>query len=377
MQPNPSLRRERRALRRVSSVEVEYQGRVGVQFASNDYLALAQHPAIIAAWQQAATRYGVGSGASAYVSGYSPAQQALEEELAAYVQRPRALVFGSGYLANLGTLSALLTRQDVVLADRLCHASLLDGVRLAGAQLRRYPHRDLAALAQQLATSSPRCWVITDSIFSMDGDWAPLPELVQLCQQAGARLYVDDAHGLGVVGPQGRGALAALQLDTEAVPLALGALGKALGVMGAFVSGSEAWLDVLVQQARTAIYSTALPPALAEAARVALRLAQAETWRREHLHALITHFQTGAAALALPILPSDTPIQPVWVGDNARALRLSQCLWEQGFWVPAIRPPTVPPGSARLRVSLSAGHTIAQVDALLAALKTHWNAVEA
>ncbi len=366
------LRRERRALRRLSSVEVEYQGRCGVQFASNDYLALAQHPALIAAWQQAGARYGVGSGASAYVSGYSPAQQALEAELAAYVQRPRALVFSSGYLANLGVLGALLTRRDVVLADRLCHASLLDGVRLAGARLWRYPHGDLALLAQQLAKYGPGCWVITDSIFSMDGDWAPLPELARLCQQAEAHLYVDDAHGLGVVGPQGRGALAARQLDVDAVPLALGACGKALGTLGAFVSGDAVWLDKVTQHARSAIYSTALPPALAETTRTALHLAQTETWRREHLHALIERLRAGAAALGLPLLPSDTPIQPLLVGDNQRALQLSQRLWDQGFWVPAIRPPTVPPGRARVRISLSAGHSLAQVDALLEAIWAAW-----
>jgi 8-amino-7-oxononanoate synthase len=283
------------------------------------------------------------------------------------------LLFSSGYLANLGVLSALLTRSDAALADRLCHASLLDGVRLAGARLLRYRHVDLMNLTQQLAAQSGRrCLVITDSIFSMDGDVAPLAELAHTCAQARAWLLVDDAHGLGIIGPAGRGTLAEADLGTDQVPLAVGTLGKALGTMGAFVSGEPEVIDYLTQHARSAIYSTALPPALCEASRVALRLVQAETWRREHLQALIERFQTGAVARNLPVLNSRTPIQPLLVGESLRALRLSTQLWARGFWVPAIRPPTVPPGGARLRVSLSAGLDMAQVDALLDALAQCW-----
>jgi 8-amino-7-oxononanoate synthase len=343
-------------------------------FCSNDYLGLAQHPEVIAALQAAAAQFGAGSGAAHLITGHSAPHQALEEQLADYTGRRRALLFSTGYMANLGVLSALASRTEAVLEDRLNHASLIDGARIAGARLLRYPHADLAAAAQALA-EQPDCTLIaSDGLFSMDGDVAPLRELAALAARHRAWLLVDDAHGLGTIGASGRGSLELAGLDASAVPLLVGTLGKAFGCFGAFVAGDAEVIELILQRARTYIYTTALPPGIAAAASAALRIAARESWRRDKLHALAARLRAGARALGLPLLVSHSPIQPLMVGDAARALRLSQALFELGYWVTAIRPPTVPEGSARLRLTLSAAHEESDVDELLAALERVWRA---
>lgn len=338
-------------------------------FCSNDYLGLANHPAVGAALARGAERWGVGAGASHLLAGHTAAHQALEEELADAVGRPRALLFSTGYMANVGVLGALLDRRAAVFSDQLNHASLIDAARLSRADVQIYPHCDVAHLQQLLAaTKAPRRLVVTDAVFSMDGNLAPLAELAGLAQRTGAWLMADDAHGFGVLGPRGAGSLAQAGLDTTAVPVLMGTLGKALGCFGAFVAGGEALIETLIQQARSYIYTTALPPALAEATRVALRLARDESWRRDRLAALIERFRAGAGQLGLPLLASATPIQPLLAGSSARALAWSAHLEDSGLLVPAVRPPTVPPGTARLRIVLTAAHRESDVDRLLDAL---------
>ena len=349
-------------------------GRLLRVFCSNDYLGLVHHPELSAALQAAARQFGVGSGAAHLITGHSKPHQQLEEELAAYTGRERALLFSTGYMANLGVLGALAGRGESVLEDRLNHASLIDGVRVCGARLLRYAHGDAAAAARVLE-AEPECTLIaTDGLFSMDGDVAPLCALSTLASRHRAWLLVDDAHGLGVLGAQGRGSLELTGLDSCAAPLLIGTLGKALGCAGAFVAGDSELVEWILQRARTYIYTTALPPAMAAAASAALRLVQREGWRREKLQALVLRLRAGAAALGLPLMPSNSPIQPLLVGEAARALRLSDALFERGYWVSAIRPPTVPDGSARLRLTLSAAHTEADVDDLLLALQQVWGA---
>lgn len=360
------LQRTRKLLETPQGVEVIVDGRRLVNFSSNDYLGLANHPQVIAALQQGAERYGVGAGASHLVCGHSRAHHRLEEELADFTGRDRVLLFSSGYLANLGVIPALTGRHGTVFEDRLNHASLLDAARLAGARLLRYPHRDGAALERALADSpAVDRMIATDGVFSMDGDIAPLVELASTARRHDAWLMVDDAHGFGVLGPEGRGSTAELGLTQNEVPILLGTLGKAFGTFGAFVAGSAELIEFLLQQARTTIYTTALPPAVAEATRCALRLSRTETWRRARLTALIEHFREGARQLALPLLPSNSPIQPVLIGDNEAVTAIGERLLEAGFLTGVIRPPTVPPGSARLRITLSANHGFEHVDRLL------------
>lgn len=338
-------------------------------FCSNDYLGLANHPALIEALANGARRWGVGAGASHLLAGHTAAHHALEQELADAVGRPRALLFSTGYMANLGVLAALLDRHAAVFSDRLNHASLIDAARLSRAVVRVYGHGDVADLDAQLAAeAADRRLVITDGVFSMDGDLAPLPALADVARRRDAWLMVDDAHGFGVLGSAGAGSVAQAGLGIEDVPVLMGTLGKALGTSGAFVAGSEALIETLIQHARSYIYTTALPPALAEATRVALRLMQAEGWRRDRLAALIARFREGAAALGLPLLESTTPIQPLVAGSTERALAWSAHLEGHGILVPAVRPPTVPDGTARLRIVLTAAHEEADVDRLLGAL---------
>lgn len=337
-------------------------------FCSNDYLGLANHPALVEALAEGARRWGVGAGASHLLAGHTAAHHALEEELAVAVGRPRALLFSTGYMANVGVLTALLDRQATAFSDALNHASLIDGLRQSRAQVHVYRHGDVADLAAQLEQSTGRRLIVTDGVFSMDGDIAPLGELAGLAARHGAWLMVDDAHGFGVLGPQGAGSVAQAGLTIEQVPILVGTLGKALGGFGAFVAGSEALIETLIQQARSYIYTTAMPPALAEAMRTALRLMRAESWRRDRLAALIGQFRAGAAALGLPVLDSSTPIQPLLAGSSERALAWSAQLERRGILVPAVRPPTVPEGTARLRIVLSAAHEAADVDRLLDAL---------
>ncbi len=342
-------------------------GRPMVSFCSNDYLGLANHPEVIAAFCEGAKRWGVSSGAAHLINGHTRAHQALEEALAELTGRPRALLFSTGYMANLGVIGAVAGPGDWVVEDRLNHASLIDAALLARARLRRYRHADPEALRRLLGTERARL-IVTDGIFSMDGDLAPLPELAQIARASGAWLMVDDAHGLGVIGRSGRGTLDHYGLGIEEVPILMGTLGKAFGTFGAFVAGSETLIETLIHQARSYTYTTALPPALAEATLVSLRLAQTESWRRDQLDEWIGRFRAGAQRLGLNLMASPTPIQPILLGESRQALAWSQALERQGILIPAIRPPTVPPGTARLRVTLSAAHTAQDLAQLLAAL---------
>jgi len=338
-------------------------------FCSNDYLGLAQHPQLIAAFKRVADDEGVGSTAAHLVCGHRREHAALEEALAEWTGRERALLFSTGYMANLGVMQALLGRGDLCVQDKLNHACLLDGAMLAGATLRRYPHGDVAAAARQFAaTPEAAALLATDGVFSMDGDRAPLRELAALCRREGATLMVDDAHGLGVLGPEGAGSLAEAGLGAREVPVLMATFGKALGTHGAFVAGSAALIEGLTQFARTYVYTTAIPAALAAATLAAVQLARAENWRREKLVALIARFRTGAVQLGLPLAASDTPIQPLLLGDAARTLAAARALEAAGLLVTAIRPPTVPAGQARLRITLSAAHEEEHVDRLLDAL---------
>jgi 8-amino-7-oxononanoate synthase len=363
------LYRQRGILDGPQGVEICIDGQDCLSFCSNDYLGLANHPQVVAAFHQGLDKYGAGSGAAHLVSGHSRAHHQLEEELAAFTGRPRALLFSTGYMANLGVMAALLGHGDRVFGDRTNHASLLDGARLSTARLIRYRHADVADLAARMAAAPPgENLVATDGVFSMDGDIAPLQDLARLCAQQRAWFMVDDAHGFGVLGRDGRGSVEAAGLGVEDVPILVGTLGKAFGTFGAFVAGSEALVETLIQQARSWIYTTASPPALACATRAALQLVCSEGWRRERLVALIRRFRAAARQLDLPLLESDTPIQPLLVGDAGKALRMSAALREQGILVTAIRPPTVPEGTARLRITFSATHTDEHVDRLLDAL---------
>src|SRR5581483_2214711 len=356
-----------------SRVTVRAAGRLLVDFSSNDYLGLARHPEVVSAMSDCATRCGAGSGASHLVTGHGAEHARLEEELAAFTCRERALLFSTGYMANLAVISTLAGRGEWVLLDRLSHASLIDAGLLSGARFRRYPHLDATAAETQLTGLSQAAAVVaTDGVFSMDGDLAPLDALARSTRKHEAWLVVDDAHGLGVLGKTGRGSLEHYGLDAESVPVLVGTLGKALGSFGAFVAGSSALIELLMQRARAYIYTTALPQPVAAATRKALQIAQRESWRRERVLALTARFRTAAAQLGVPLLPEAgqplTPIQPIVLGGSKAALAAQQELLARGFFFIAIRPPTVPPGSARLRVILSAAHSESQVDALAEAL---------
>ncbi len=363
------LERHRRILAGSHPVEARLDGVPVLNFSSNDYLGLASHPELVAALKDAADAHGVGSGASALVSGYRIQHRLLEQELAEFLQREKVLLCSSGYLANLAVATSLAGKGDNIIQDRLCHASLIDAARLSGARLSRYAHADLAALQRRLASAGGRkILVVSDGIFSMDGDTAPVKRMAGLCAEHEAWLVIDDAHGIGVRGPGGRGSVAAAGLGAADVPVLTGTLGKAFGCFGAFVAGSERLIDHLVNEARSYIYTTAMPPSLAAAARAALRRVIEDEWRREHLHALIGHFQQGALRRGLRLMPSDSPIQPLMIGDSQAALKVASSLQQQGFLVVAMRPPTVPQGTSRLRITLSAAHKDHQLDALLDAI---------
>lgn len=363
------LYRRRRILETPQGAEVVVDGRRVINWCSNDYLGLASHPVVVAALRKGAEDHGVGSGAAHLVCGHGRAHHALEEELAAFTGRNRTLLFSTGYMANLGVISALAGRGDTVFEDRLNHASLLDGARLSGARLRRYGHGDVAGVASGLADCAPgRGFIASDGLFSMDGDLAPVAALATVARKRGAWLMIDDAHGFGVLGERGGGLLELQGLSQDEVPILVGTLGKALGTFGAFVAGSEALIEYLLQRARTYLFTTALPPAIAEATRASLALARQESWRREWLDARIHQFRRGARQLGLRLMVSTSPIQPLLIGDNAAALRASTELLESGLLVGAIRPPTVPAGTARLRITLTAAHTESQVERLLEAL---------
>ncbi|MFZ5655751.1 MAG: 8-amino-7-oxononanoate synthase [Pseudomonadota bacterium] len=361
-------RRLRRTVGRRQGTRCEVGGRALLNFCSNDYLGLSQHPEVIAALRDAAAD-GVGSTASHLVCGHHALHDALEREVADWLQLPRALLFSSGFVANLAVLQALLRRGDLCLQDRLNHASLIDAARLADATLRRYPHGDAGAAGRHVDAAAGRPVLIaTDGVFSMDGDVAPLRELAAVARGHDALLYVDDAHGVGVHGPAGRGSVAAAGLTVREVPLQLATLGKALGTYGALVAGEADLVQYLSETARGYVYTTALPPALAAAGLAAVRLARRADDRRAHLQSLVARLRERAVRHGLDLLPSETPIQAVMAHDDRRALAMSRSLEDAGFWVSAIRPPTVPEGRARLRVTLTALHSPDEVDALADAL---------
>jgi len=367
-----SLYRHRRTLESAQSTEVVVDGKTFLGFCSNDYLGLANDPRIAKAFKQGVDTFGNGSGASHLVLGHSKAHHALEERLAELTGRDRALLFSTGYMANLGAISALVGKGDLVLEDRLNHASLLDGGLLSGARFARFKHADTDSAWRVLQRhASKRKLVVTDGVFSMDGDIAPLSDLSVMCRQFDAHLVVDDAHGFGCLGLRGAGAVEAMGLSQQDVPVLIGTLGKAVGTAGAFVAGSETLIEYLIQFARPYIYTTAMPPAVASATLESLRWVEQESWRREKLTSLIHRFRSGALELGLDLMPSDTAIQPICVGDSSTALKMSQLLESDGLFVGAIRPPTVPQGTSRLRITLSAAHTESQVDRLLASLEKH------
>jgi 8-amino-7-oxononanoate synthase len=362
------LARRRRVLETPQGARVTVDGREYVAFCSNDYLGLAAHPDVVEAARAGAARYGVGAGASHLILGHSRPHHELEERLAAFVEQPRALLFSSGYLANIGVVTALTGRGDAVFADRLNHASLNDAALLARAEFRRYPHLDLGALERLLSASrARRKLIVTDAVFSMDGDIAPVPELIALAERHDAWLLVDDAHGFGVIGREGRGTLAHFGARSPRV-ITMATLGKAAGVTGAFVAGEAEVVESLVQRARTYVYTTAAPPLLAVALAASLDLVHREEWRRERIRALITRLRERLTAARWRLLPSHTAIQPLVIGANDEAMAVSERLARAGMLVPAIRPPTVPAGTARLRISLSAAHELHEVERLADAL---------
>lgn len=362
------LFRQRPLLESPQGPQVRVDGQPLLAFCSNDYLGLASHPEVVRALLDGAERWGVGGGASHLVIGHSQPHHELEEALAEFTGRPRALLFSTGYMANLAAVTALVGQGDTVLEDRLNHASLLDAGLLSAARFSRYRHNDAASLASRLDKASGNTLVVTDGVFSMDGDLADLPALAATAKARDAWLMVDDAHGFGALGASGGGIVEHFGLGLEEVPVLVGTLGKAFGTAGAFVAGSAELIETLVQFARPYIYTTSQPPAVACASLKSLELLRTEGWRREHLAALIARFRAGAAELGLTLMDSPTPIQPLLIGDSARAVELSRLLRERGILVGAIRPPTVPAGTARLRVTLSAAHSIAQVERLLDAL---------
>lgn len=366
---NRSLYRHRLTLESSPAVRVTIGGREYLAFCSNDYLGLVNHPELIEAVCEGAARYGVGAGASHLVSGHSRAHHLLEEALASFTRHPRALLFSTGYMANAGVVTALIGRGDAIFADKLNHASLNDAALLSHGRLSRYPHLDLAVLERQLAASQVRRkLVVSDAVFSMDGDIVPLPELLELCERYGAWLLLDDAHGFGVVGDQGRGILAHFNISSPRI-IYMGTLGKAAGVFGAFVAAQGEIIETLIQRARSYIYTTATPPFLAHTLLKSLELIACGTWRREKLTQLIKLLKQECGSLHWKLLPSDTPIQPLVIGENVKALQVSEALRQKGILVTAIRPPTVPPGTSRLRISLSSSHDIEDVVQLGAALR--------
>lgn len=362
------LKRARRVLETPQGARVTVDGREYLAFCSNDYLGLAAHPALIEAAREGAERYGVGAGASHLILGHAAAHHALEEALAAFVGLPRALLFSAGYLANIGTVTALVGRGDAVFADRLNHASLNDAALLARAEFKRYPHLDLGALERLLAaTRARRKLVVTDAVFSMDGDIAPVPQLLELCERHDAWLLLDDAHGFGVLGEGGRGVLSHFGAASPRI-VYMATLGKAAGAFGAFVAAQREVVEILVQRARSYIYTTATPPLLAHVLRKSLELIEHERWRRDRLALLINVLNQSLILKRWRLMPSRTAIQPLVIGGNEEAMAVSEALARAGLLVPAIRPPTVPQGTARLRISLSAAHETADVERLASAL---------
>ena len=364
------LRRRRRNVRRLfhDTAEIELDGVRCVDFCSNDYLGISAHPRVTEAFIAAAREHGVGARASHLITGHQGEHEALEEELAEFTGRERAILFSTGYMANLGLATALVRKGGAVLGDRLNHASLIDAGRIARADLGHFAHGDAAALERGLATRGAGTLVLTDGVFSMDGDLAPLPAFAAACARQGAFLAVDDAHGFGVLGERGAGTLEHFGLGSSEVPALVGTLGKALGSFGAFVAGDAALVETLIQRARTYIYTTALPPAVAAATRAALAVSISESWRRTRVLSLARRFRALAGEAGIVLAESETPIQPVVIGSADSAMAASERLLARGYFVAAIRPPTVPSETSRLRIALSAAHRDADVEGLVAAL---------
>lgn len=357
------LYRERKPLQRLSGTQRGYKDKNFCSFSSNDYLGLAKHPSVISSFKQAAEDYGIGSGSSHFLGAYNRVHHELELSLAEFLNFPKVLVFSTGYMANLGILGSLLQRKDAIFADKLSHASLIDGAKLSGVPFKRFPHNNLESLEKHLTQSMARHkFIMTEGVFSMDGDIALLPSLIEISKRFSSTLLVDDAHGIGVLGKKGLG----ISEHFGCKPTILsGGFGKAFGCFGGFVASSEVIIDSLIQFARPYMYTTALPPALAKAAHTSLLLLQTDSWRREKLQRLITYFKQGAQQLGLPILPSQTPIQPILVKSTEQTMALSAYLLQNGMLVNAIRPPTVPENTSRLRISLSALHSEKELDRLL------------
>jgi 8-amino-7-oxononanoate synthase len=365
------LYRERRVNASAQGVHCVVDGKQLLSFCSNDYLGLANHPEVKRAFINGAEKYGVGSGSAHLINGHSQLHHDCEQRLAEFTGRDRALLFSNGYMANLAIASALLGRRDAVYQDRLNHASLIDGAKLSGARLVRYRHNDINQLKTLLGKveAHHRSLLMTDGVFSMDGDCADLVAISALCAKHNIGCMVDDAHGFGVLGDSGGGLLQSLNLDQQQVPVLMATLGKAIGTAGAFVAGSDELIETLIQQARPYIYTTASPPAISAATLCSLDLVEKESWRRSKLDELIEYLRRALSQMDFELMHSNTPIQPVIIGDNHRAIKLSNGLLEQGILVSAIRPPTVPPGSARLRITLSATHDKTDIDRLLGALE--------
>lgn len=368
---NAGLYRLRRLVSGPQQPRLTTDGEPMLAFCSNDYLGLASHPALVDAVRQGMGEVGVGGAASHLICGHHEAHHRLEAEIARFTRRSGALLFSTGYMANMGVISALAGKGDTIFSDELNHASIIDGCRLSRARICTYPHGDMSALERQLAVTEGHKLVVTDGVFSMDGDVAPLRQLADLCRTHGALLVVDDAHGFGVMGPDGRGSVASMGLTENDVPVVIGTFGKAFGTSGAFAAGPALLMDYLVQKARTYIYTTAMPPALALASCTSLDLVQEEQWRRDHLKRLIIRFRSSMTRLGYELMPSETPIQPILIGEVQNTLKLSAALEARGLLVTAIRPPTVPEGASRLRVTLSATHTDADLERLIDAFATH------
>jgi 8-amino-7-oxononanoate synthase len=401
------LHRSRRIVESPQGINLICDGKPVINFCSNDYLGLANHPDVVNAFKSAADEFGVGSGSAHLVCGHSRIHHALEEELAEFTGRDRALLFSTGYMANLGAISALVGHGDTILEDRLNHASLLDGGLLSSAKFKRYAHADCEHLNSLLASinhkksidseidlgsfalrqtqderekpgsvrpefvegrKSARKLIVTDGVFSMDGDLAPIDGISRIAKQHDAWVMVDDAHGFGVLGKHGGGLLENSGLSQDDVQVLVGTLGKAFGTFGAFVAGSNDLIETLIQKARPYIYTTAMPAAIAAATRTSLKIVQTENWRRDKLNGLIAHFRNAASQLGLSLMSSSTPIQPILIGDAKKTVAISNALFDLGFLISAIRPPTVPKGTARLRITFSAQHEIDQIDRLLDAL---------
>ncbi len=352
------LYRSRKILNSPQGREIILNDKRVLNFCSNDYLGLANHPQVVQSFIKATQQYGVGSGAAHLVNGHTKAHHALEEELADFCGYPRALLFSTGYMANLGVAQSLCTKKDSIIEDKLNHASLLDAASISNARLLRYLHKDYQSLANKLARCDDGEKLVTsDSVFSMDGDEADIAAMVAQCKKYDATLMLDDAHGFGVLGHQGRGSLWHQQVKTDDVPVYMATLGKAMGAAGAFVAGSEDLIETLIQTARCYVYTTAMPAAIAEAARISLQLLQQEDWRQQALIGNIALFKNLAKDAGLNVLESNTAIQPVMIGGSKRALEVSDGLLSKGLHVAAIRPPTVAENTARLRVTLRADHT--------------------